>query len=106
MHRDHVPALPPNFELLGSTPACQVQGMVLPYPGGSSSNIADIHILCLQGHPEFVSDIVGKLIDARERSGVLSPEAVKDARQRYDKKHDGVDVVGKVIWEMVGVAAT
>ena len=35
MHRDHVPAVPPSFHLLGSTAISANQGMVRLYPGAS-----------------------------------------------------------------------
>lgn len=49
MHRDIVPALPPNFELLGSTPKCEVQGLALSTsPGQPIRSLQDIHVLTVQ----------------------------------------------------------
>ena len=45
MHRDEVPSLPPGFQLLGSTPVTQIQGMILPY----EDNPSQTHIFSVQG---------------------------------------------------------
>ncbi|KAG9086238.1 hypothetical protein FS749_003792 [Ceratobasidium sp. UAMH 11750] len=106
MHRDHVPAtsIPPNFQIIGSTPGCENQGMVLRYPGSSNlDGLQGIHILTIQGHPEFHESIVSKVIDARELSGVMSPAVVADGRERAARQHDGIEVVGRVMWGILGV---
>jgi len=103
MHRDHVPATPPNFQLIGYSPKCAVQGIVLPYTSEVRS-LADVHVLCVQGHPEFVPSIVQKIIDAREASGVLDEAVARDARYRAEQEHDGVDVIARVIWRLFGVS--
>jgi GMP synthase-like glutamine amidotransferase len=64
-HRDHLPQVPPNFELLGSSPKCKVQGIVQYYPEDSSAEETKgsrngngrgkIRIVGLQGHPEFTT---------------------------------------------------
>lgn len=54
-----------------------------------------------QGHPEFLPDIVQKMVDAREASGVLSKEVAAEARIRANREHDGVDAVAKAFWDMV-----
>jgi len=93
MHRDHVPALPPSVALLGSSPKAPIQGMVSRFPSG------DIHILTVQGHPEFNPDIVHKIIDAREASGVLDAETVKEARVRASQRDDGIGLIGRAVWQ-------
>ncbi|KAF8331312.1 class I glutamine amidotransferase-like protein [Cantharellus anzutake] len=103
MHRDHVPSLPPNFLLLGSTPKCDVQGMLLPYESRDVNNFEDVHILCVQGHPEFVSDMVQKIIDAREKSGVLDAPTVREARHRATQEDDGVGAITRAIWKTLGI---
>jgi GMP synthase-like glutamine amidotransferase len=105
VHRDHVPSLPPKFHLLGSTDKCLVQGIVLPYGSAAEvTSFSDIHILCLQGHPEFTTDIVQKVVDVREASGVLDAPTAQEARRRAVLEHDGVNVVGKVIWKLFGLS--
>lgn len=96
MHRDHVPTLPASVELLASSSVAPVQGMVSRYPSG------DIHILTVQGHPEFSPDIVHKIIDAREASGVLNAETVKEARVKASKRDDGIGLIGKAVWQVLG----
>ncbi|KAH8110957.1 class I glutamine amidotransferase-like protein [Phellopilus nigrolimitatus] len=108
MHRDHVPAVPPSFHSLGSTPISPVHGLVLPYVSGPPSKISDpanIHILTVQGHPEFTSDIVNAIIDVREKSGAMSAEVVQDGRLRAGREHEGIGAVGRAIWRVLGVDA-
>jgi GMP synthase-like glutamine amidotransferase len=106
MHRDHVPvtSVPPNFEIIGTTAACANQGMVLRYPGSSpSAGLQGIHVLTIQGHPEFHESIVSKIIDARALSGVMSPAVVVDGRERAVRQHDGVEIAGRAMWGVLGV---
>ncbi|CAE6480652.1 unnamed protein product [Rhizoctonia solani] len=106
MHRDHVPDThtPAGFEIIGTTPACANQGMVLRYPGTSGKiNYEDVHVFTVQGHPEFHESIVSKVVDARELNGVMSPAVVADGRRRAPLAHDGIPVIGKVMWAILGV---
>ncbi|KAI5826439.1 class I glutamine amidotransferase-like protein [Schizophyllum commune Tattone D] len=104
MHRDHVPAIPAGFELLGSTPVCPNQGMVQFYEGeGAATDPRRIHILTVQGHPEFTAEIVDKMVDARAASGVIPADTAKDYARRRAWTNDGVTVVGRVIWASLGV---
>lgn len=54
-----------------------------------------------QGHPEFIPDIVQKVIDNREQAGIFQADFVREARERAESEHDGVDVIAKVIWDML-----
>lgn len=106
MHRDHIIDVPPGFQLLGSTPIANNQGMIKLYtdkqPG---SNIWDnIHILTLQGHPEYTEAIVTGLAEIRSKNGTITPEEAADAERRRYWDHDGVGVVGKAICRVLGVA--
>jgi GMP synthase-like glutamine amidotransferase len=122
MHRDHVPHVPAPFLPLGNTPIAANQGMILL--SSRSSQLADnsatsatgetttafapgdIHILTVQGHPEFTNAIVNKVVDAREGSGVLTAATASDARDRNATlQHDGVDIVGRAMWRILGVLA-
>lgn len=106
MHRDHVPIAPPSFHLLGSTPVCPNQGMIKVYSDSKPiSNPSNIHILTVQGHPEFTSDIVNSIIDVRERNGAMSADVVKDGRERAVKSHEGIGKIGRAIWRVLGVDA-
>ncbi|KDQ10635.1 hypothetical protein BOTBODRAFT_486854 [Botryobasidium botryosum FD-172 SS1] len=107
MHRDHVPSVPPSFELLGSTAKSPVQGMVRfiePPTSFSSLSHMNIHVLAVQGHPEFHSDASLKLIDYREAGGVLDASTANEGRARAVRSDDGVGVVGRAIWKVLGVA--
>lgn len=101
MHRDHVPEVPASFSNLGSSATCAVQGLIRRYP-----NTSDIHILTVQGHPEFTSDIVEAIIDAREASGAMSKEVVEDGRRRAVVEHDGIGAIGRAMWRVLGVDAS
>ncbi|ANB11157.1 putative amidotransferase [Sugiyamaella lignohabitans] len=78
MHRDIVPDLPINTELLFSNDICYNQGF---YRKDS--------ILTVQGHPEFNEDIINKIVDVRADTGVISPELANDARNRSGDRNDG-----------------
>lgn len=67
MHRDHVPNLPNGFELLGSTPACGIHGMIKLAPSTTSSETESIkfdptkiQIITLQGMilPNFLFSLL------------------------------------------------
>ncbi|TBU55537.1 class I glutamine amidotransferase-like protein [Dichomitus squalens] len=103
MHRDHVPAVPPSFYLLGSTLISPNQGMVKLYPGGSPESVspADVHIFTVQGHPEFTQFIVDEIVKARSSTGVIGKDVVEDVQRRRDLRNDGVEVVGKTLWDIL-----
>lgn len=123
MHRDHVPTLPPNCYLLGSTTACLNQGFIV-FDQSSAPSIesiesgsppvplSSIHIFTIQGHPEFTPGIMHAILDAR--SHIFGEAITADGRERADgipgKQHvdgracDGVRIIGKAIWGILGVA--
>jgi len=107
MHRDHVPAVPPSFHLLGSTPVAPNQGMVRFYEDSDGGNAKpeNVHVLTVQGHPEFTQRISEKIVDARASTGVLSKEVAEDARRRAAWRNDGVSIFGNVIWKVLGVGS-
>ncbi|KAH9919503.1 class I glutamine amidotransferase-like protein [Epithele typhae] len=106
MHRDHVPKVPSSFHLLGSSPVSPNQGMVELYPGASPESLKpeDVHIFTVQGHPEFHQQIVDEIVKARSSIGVFDNANVEDYQQRAEWKNDGVDVVGKTIWNILCAA--
>lgn len=104
MHKDHVPVIPENFTLLGSTAVSQNQGMVKRYTTSSQQwKAGEIHVLTVQGHPEFSPDIVNLVVDAREKSGVMDAETVRTAREKANKRDDGVGPIGKAVFAVLGV---
>jgi len=108
MHRDHVPLLPPNFHLLGSTPVSKNQGMVrfhgdkAPPANNDDINPDDIHILTLQGHPEFTEPIATGLVERRSASGIIDTETANDAMERRYGPNDGVGIIGHAVWNVIG----
>ncbi|KAF8519899.1 class I glutamine amidotransferase-like protein [Hysterangium stoloniferum] len=99
LHRDHVPSLPPKFILLGSSSVTPVQVMALPCENDPSQ----LHILCFQGHPELLPDMVNKMIDLREKSGIMSGDIAKDGRARAAKPDDSTGAIGRAIWRVFGL---
>src|SRR5882757_7018263 len=90
MHRDHVPTVPPSFHLLGSTSTTRNQGMVQFSDPGARRPVADgpipqIHILTLQGHPEFTAGIVKEVIKARSERGIIDKETAKNGLVSADQ---------------------
>ena len=57
--------------------------------------------MTIQGHPEFNEPIVTAIIEQRSQSGIISQEVAADAETRRFWKTDGVDVIGKAIWEIL-----
>ncbi|TEB29686.1 class I glutamine amidotransferase-like protein [Coprinellus micaceus] len=109
MHRDHVPSegTPSGFELLGSTELSPNQGMVrfLPSsPDNTHGLFASIQIITTQGHPEFTEPIVTSLVETRSESGVIDVEAARDCERRRFWRNDGVDVIGRAVWGVLGIS--
>ncbi|PWN41926.1 class I glutamine amidotransferase-like protein [Ceraceosorus guamensis] len=134
VHRDIVASAPPDFqgqtfENLGSTSRCSVQGLALRYPTdapplpsavSSSDYIAfdissvedssgpapsrSLHILTLQGHPEFDAEIVETLIDARTEMGLIQGDLRREGLERAKREHDGARI-GRAVLAMLGVEA-
>ena len=104
MHRDHIPEVPAGCELLGSTPICYNQGFVrYAQDAPPKPTLKDVQIFTVQGHPEFTRRIVDTILDVRASTGVFDKPLVEDARARSSWRNDGVDVIGKVIWQILGV---
>lgn len=117
-----------SFVNLATTSNSPIQGLALRYPtdapplpssAGTSAYMAfdisdsgtsssgpsaqrNLHVLCLQGHPEFDEDIVKKVVDVREEKGILSKEFAKECRANAEKGHDGRKL-GKAILATLGV---
>lgn len=108
MNRDHVPTVPPGFELVGSTDICHNQGMVkyIPDESGGLAKLSDVQILTVQGHPEFTKDIVKILVGFRADRGTLTPECAQDAIMRNELRNEAPEVVGKTVWKVLGATPT
>ncbi|KIY43858.1 class I glutamine amidotransferase-like protein [Fistulina hepatica ATCC 64428] len=111
MHRDHVPQVLPGFEPLGSTNTCPNQGMVrfssssIPLHAPVPRTLSDVHILTVQGHPEFTRPIVDKLVELRSAKGTFDASLTGDYAQRKENAHNGIDVLGKTVWRILGYEA-
>ena len=106
MHRDHVPAVPPPFHLLGSTAVSPNQGMVRLYPAAAATapadaRPADVQIFTVQGHPEFHRAITDEIVKARRAGGLFDDALLADYARRAEWRNDGVDVVGRAMWEIL-----
>jgi len=105
MHQDHVVVIPPDFKLLGSTSTSMNQGMVKfkPDPSGQLASLSDIQIISVQGHPEFTKNAVQILTDMRTSMGIIPQEFAEDVRIRNGLRNDGVAIIGKAFWKILGV---
>ncbi|PPQ98582.1 hypothetical protein CVT26_013766 [Gymnopilus dilepis] len=91
------PTSPPNSPATDSQPPQGTQ----PTPEGK------IHILTIQGHPEFTQPIVSSIVAQRAAAGVMSPQISSDMQGRvaegWDERAraDMEGVVGRVLWGVV-----
>ncbi|PPQ70426.1 hypothetical protein CVT24_013176 [Panaeolus cyanescens] len=106
MHRDHVPSVPPNFHLLGSTPVSPIQGMVRfldPHtdPAKDHDSLPPVHVFTTQGHPEFTEPITTAIIKQRSATGAMDATTVADWEPRKYLPTHGVDIVGRAMWDVM-----
>ena len=66
-----------------------------------STPLPPIQIITMQGHPEFNEPIITAIIKQRVQSGDIGQETASDAETRRFWKTDGIDIVGKAIWEIL-----
>lgn len=88
VHQDVVLSVPSGFYNLATTSICPTQGFVRFRPDLSEDALSlldtpdllkAITIFTLQGHPEFVQDIVHEIIGAREAKGLVLLIAIVEA---------------------------
>jgi GMP synthase-like glutamine amidotransferase len=81
--------------------------MVRFSPGTQSEEqgIENVQILSVQGHPEFDEGIMAGLVEYRAKSGIMDLETVADVERRRKWPNHGIDILGKAIWGVLGVAA-
>ena len=79
MHQDIIYDYPPLVEKLGQSPLCEVQGMYVPQK-----------LISIQGHPEFVQDIMEEILEARR--GRFDKGVYEDGMSRVSKQQDGIVV--------------
>ncbi|GJJ13024.1 hypothetical protein Clacol_007273 [Clathrus columnatus] len=58
------------------------------------------------GHPEFLPNIVNKIIDVRGSSGSMDAGTVEGGRARAIRPDDGTGIIGRTIWKVIGVEST
>ena len=99
-HRDQVPAPPPGFVTCLKTEKYPVQAMVKYH---DSSKVP--HIFTIQGHPEFVPELVDTMVEVRAENGVIDEATATEARRRVwgkDKQGgEGLGCVGWSVWRMI-----
>ncbi|KAJ3737259.1 class I glutamine amidotransferase-like protein [Lentinula guzmanii] len=132
MHQDHVPFVPQGFHLLASTDVSMNQGMVSTFgsdyhytptvesrytsslPSSSldssspkSISLSDIHIITVQGHPEFTRPIISTMTAKRAKQGIITDALKEDVDRRQDalgsKLSGDGELVGRVLWKILGV---
>ena len=91
MHHDAVTSCPSNVSLLGSSPACEIQGMFVPG-----------QVLTLQGHPEFGAEIMKLLLNATDELGFEDRTLWEDALARAEKPHDGALIAAAILEFLYG----
>lgn len=66
-------------------------------------SLEDIQVFTLQGHPEYVEGIVSGLVARRVKTGIIDTETAADSVRRKDWRNDGIEILGKTIWGVLGV---
>lgn len=132
VHKDTVVEMPDDFNgsaflKLASTPKCSIHSLALKYAtdsppipsiAGTSDFIAfdtystptssgpspprGLQILTVQGHPEFTTEIVEMLIEAKTEMG-NAPEEIKEEASKRAKREDDALKVGRRVLCMLGV---
>ena len=86
MHHDILRAYPSGVIPLGTSPACEVQGMYLPQK-----------VLTLQAHPEFDGDSMLELLKASDELGFEDKALMDNAISRVHAEHDGILIAGVML---------
>ncbi|KAI5464825.1 class I glutamine amidotransferase-like protein [Mariannaea sp. PMI_226] len=89
MHRDAVLEVPEGAVSLGSSPACEIQGL---YQAG--------RFISFQAHPEFDEFIMKNILKVRHDQGIFNDAMFEDGTTRASKHHDGV-LVATAIWNFL-----
>ncbi|OCF30868.1 hypothetical protein I316_07501 [Kwoniella heveanensis BCC8398] len=104
IHSDIVTEVPPDFELLGKSEICPVQGIVAFYPEDRDPPaFTHSHAHTLPSHPEWHEDILIPFIDNYEKDGTFDAEFAEKARKQSKAAHDG-ERVGRILLRVLGVA--
>jgi hypothetical protein len=62
---------------------------------------SNVHILTVQGHPEFTASIVDKIVDVRVGRGLFDQAVAEKARLDAAQLHDGTGRIGTAIWKVL-----
>ena len=81
MHKDIVYDYPPLVEKLGRSDLCEVQGMYIPQ-----------RLISVQGHPEFIEEIMTELLEGRFEKGVFGKDVYDGGMKRAGHSQDGLIV--------------
>ena len=78
--------------------------MVKLHPASTPSHPL-AQILTVQGHPEFTSEIVSKMVDVRSATGIFNVSTTNEARRRLGGKDgsggEGFGRVGWAVWRVL-----
>ncbi|KAI9596079.1 class I glutamine amidotransferase-like protein [Syncephalis fuscata] len=86
VHKDHVAALPPQFELLGTTSISSSQIMWKPH-----------QIFSVQAHPEFSTTLVKDLLEIRHQRGIIDNATAERGLSKVGLEDDGDWIGGKIL---------
>jgi len=118
VHSDHVTSVPEGFKLLASSEKVDIQSLVKYYDDKEGKREAPafthdtklppkpysmMHILTMQGHPEWGPEVIDPLVDEFLREGKIDEELAKTAK-KYTKKDDNGEIFGRAMMRMLGVA--
>jgi hypothetical protein len=127
IHRDHVPLASlsslltsGDLHILGCSSKTPNQGLVKFYPYSPDSDVRrsilpeHVHLLTVQGHPEFTPSIVTSLTGEMLADGVVDMTILEDNRKYNQAARiaafngatqipNGTRILGNVFWETLGV---
>ena len=99
-HRDHVPTPPEGFITTLRSQKYPIQGMVKHHPM-STDRQPLAHIFTLQGHPEFVPELVEMMVNYRMEAGIFDVTVGAEAlRRAWGKDKQGGEGLVRVGWSM------
>lgn len=87
-----------------STPRYPIHGMVKYHPASTEEQPA-AQVMTLQGHPEFVPELVDMMVRYRGEAGIIDSDTMKEGLRRVPGKAgqggEGFENVGWAIWGML-----
>lgn len=75
---------------------------MLKFSDDGKADLDNVHVLTVQGHPEFDESIVNAIVKVRSQAGIIDLLTAEDAARRSGWRNDGL-IVGKAIWKVLNV---